>query len=467
MNKAVFAAVAAVVGVSAYSAEITDMLVRQQWPWSTDVKVEYRVTDVTGPQKLKVTFSDGTKPLAAAGFAASVRGDWYGVYENGTKSFTFDPVKAFGVSSGEIGDLRVKLELEATDIEWGEVLYKVFDLNDGSVKNITRGMFMSGEMGEWESDFSRIGHNFNTSLSDLVIWTAVTNDISYKKDKLVMRKVKAAGREDLIVGTENAWDNNFGTEPRHTVRLTEDYFIGVFALTRHQYAKITGSAADEATATHPAVNVSYYDIGSGYAGGATGTLPGGGTEVVNWPTNSFRHLVADGKFMDKLRKLTNVQFDLPTEAQWEVACRAGTTTELNSGKNITDWYALCPNIEDLAWGRKSDYADVGGTPQVMPVGLKKPNALGLYDMHGNVAEMCLDVYVEDIDVAGGGDPLTDPVGALYPAADAARTKRGGWANESTANAVMRSSNRNNWYNPGQSSALVGLRVVCPAADSWK
>jgi formylglycine-generating enzyme required for sulfatase activity len=88
-------------------------------------------------------------------------------------------------------------------------------------------------------------------------------------------------------------------------------------------------------------------------------------------------------------------------------------------------------------------------------------------MHGNVAEMCLDVYVEDIDVAGGGDPLTDPVGALYPAADAARTKRGGWANENTGNAVMRSSNRNNRYNPGQTSALMGLRVVCPAADSWK
>ena len=467
MNRLMFAVVTAIVGVTANSATITDILVRQQWPWSTDVKVEYRVSGVTSSQKLLVTFKDGDTPLVAAGFSSAVSGDWYGVSGNGTKSFVFDPIRAFGRSSGEIGDLRVSLELENSEVDFGEVLYKVFDLNNGTVKDITRGMFLSGEMGAWESEFSRIGPNFNTTLGDLVIWTAVTNDIAYKKDKLVMRKVKATDRSTWTIGTSDAWGNNYGTEPLHTVTLTEDYFIGVFALTRYQYAKIQGQELPAENVTHPVGNVTYYDVGSGYANGAVGTLPGGGTEVVNWPTNSFRHLVADNSFMDRLRKLTSVQFDLPTEAQWEVACRAGTTTELNSGKNITDWYAACPNVEALAWGRKSDYSSVGGVVQVMPVGLKKPNALGLYDMHGNVAEMCLDVYVADTDVTGGGDPLIDPVGALAPAANADRTKRGGWASAKDGNAVMRASNRNNWYSPGQGKDLIGFRVVCPVAASWK
>ena len=467
MKRLMATAVTAFFGVAAHSAEITDILVRQQWPWSTDVKVEYRVTGVTTPQTLRVTFSDGGKPLSATGFREAVRGDWYGVYENGTKSFVFDPVRTFGISTGEINDLRVSMSLEDSETDYGEVLYKIFDLTNGGVKDITRGMFLGGEVGPWESDFSCIGSGFNTTLGDLVIWTGVTNDLAYKTDKLVMRKVKATSRSSWMIGTSNAWANNYGTEPLHEVTLTEDYFIGVFALTSHQYAKIMGQVPDNARATYPVGNVSYYDVGSGYANGAVGTLPGGGTEVVNWPTNSFRHLVADGTFMDRLRKLTGVQFDLPTEAQWEVACRAGTTTELNSGKNITDWYALCPNVEALAWGRKSDYSSVGGTVQVMPVGLKKPNALGLYDMHGNVAEMCLDVYVADIDVTGGGDPLVDPVGALTPSANAVRTKRGGWATDNDANGVMRASNRNNWYGPGTAKPTIGFRVVCPAAASWK
>ena len=145
MNRLMFAVVTAIVGVTANSATITDILVRQQWPWSTDVKVEYRVSGVTSSQKLLVTFKDGDTPLVAAGFSSAVSGDWYGVSGNGTKSFVFDPIRAFGRSSGEIGDLRVSLELENSEVDFGEVLYKVFDLNNGTVKDITRGLFLRGE----------------------------------------------------------------------------------------------------------------------------------------------------------------------------------------------------------------------------------------------------------------------------------------------------------------------------------
>ncbi|MBO7390923.1 MAG: SUMF1/EgtB/PvdO family nonheme iron enzyme, partial [Verrucomicrobia bacterium] len=105
---------------------------------------------------------------------------------------------------------------------------------------------------------------------------------------------------------------------------------------------------------------------------------------------------------------------MPTEAQWEYACRAGTTTALNNGKNLTSYY-VCPNIEPLARYGYSEKA-YSGTQEV---GLKEPNAWGFYDMHGNVWEWCRDYWQrEDIST----EPVTDPTG---PDKGSERVMRGG------------------------------------------
>ncbi|MHC4506291.1 MAG: formylglycine-generating enzyme family protein, partial [Planctomycetota bacterium] len=127
----------------------------------------------------------------------------------------------------------------------------------------------------------------------------------------------------------------------------------------------------------------------------------------DWPSGS----PSSGGFIGLLCSKTGLSVDLPTEAQWEYACRAGTTEALNNGKNQS--------------GRKRDQAsdEVGNyginwrsfSPE--PVGIRLPNAWGLYDMHGNEAEWCLDWYGEYV-VA----PATDPVG---PSSGVERVNRSG------------------------------------------
>lgn len=104
--------------------------------------------------------------------------------------------------------------------------------------------------------------------------------------------------------------------------------------------------------------------------------------------------------MGKLRARTGLDFDLPTEAQWEYACRAGSTgryCKLADGTEITK-----STLREVAW-----YDDNSGE-RTHPVGQKKPNAFGLYDMHGNVWEWCEDLYQ-----AGGSERVGRGGGCYY------------------------------------------------------
>ena len=176
-------------------------------------------------------------------------------------------------------------------------------------------------------------------------------------------------------------------ETQHQVTLTEDFYIGVFEITQKQYSLIQGGNMGD---TRPVNNVSYDTIRR------TGSSAG-------WPTNG--HAVDSGSFLGKLRAKTGQTFDLPTEVQWEYACRAGTTTALNTGKNLTSTGKDSAMDEAGRYYHNSSDGK-GGYSEHTRVGSYPPNAWGLYDMHGNVYEWCLDWWKEDL----GSSAVTDPKG---------------------------------------------------------
>ena len=235
----------------------------------------------------------------------------------------------------------------------------------------------------------------------------------YKTTKLVLRRIEAG---TFIMGDDQA-------DESHRVTLTKPFFCGLFELTQKQYELVTGANPCSSTLygtgnTYPVQSVSYEMI-RGSSNGAA------------WPDSST---VDSTSFMGKIRARTGLDIDLPTEAQWEYACRAGTTTTYNYGDSVDGnymWYA--GNADGKAH----------------PVGTKEPNARGLYDMHGNVWERCLDWYTSSL--PGGIDPK-----GSHPGQWQCRVLRGGsWADS----AAYCTSSHRGYIHPWDVYNSDGFRLV--------
>ena len=220
----------------------------------------------------------------------------------------------------------------------------------------------------------------------------------HKTTKLVLRRIEP--------GT-------FKMGGEYDVSLTKPFYIGVFEVTQKQYELVTGEKPSRFKSDmRPVETVSYDSIR-------------GKDEGTKWPESSG--VDGDG-FMGKLRARTGIDgFDLPTEAQWEYACRAGTTSKYNNGgdseDNLKKLGRFAFNQKLRGW-RESDANFVrhkpdgkGGCSEAHAiVGSYLPNAWGLYDMHGNVWEWCLDWRGN---LSGG---VKDPVGS---SSRSSRVRRGG------------------------------------------
>ena len=202
-------------------------------------------------------------------------------------------------------------------------------------------------------------------------------DDTCRTTELWLRRIPAG---KFLMGSPEDEPGRQSEEILHEVTITHTYYIGIFELTGAQHELIqSGSSITYGLKTYPASSLEYTSIRGDYSD----------ANKIGWP--QWGHNVTSGSLMGKLNKRTNLTFDLPTEAEWEYACRAGTTTALNSGDDVSVLYGSDDNMNKVGRYKYNTNDDKGGSYSTK-VGSYMPNKWGIYDMHGNVWEWCLDRY---------------------------------------------------------------------------
>ncbi|MFA7174413.1 MAG: formylglycine-generating enzyme family protein [Kiritimatiellia bacterium] len=405
------------VSTMAANPTIDGVMVQQRWPWSRLVDIDYVLKcDLGQAMDIVVSAYNGSIPLDVP--KTSFSGDLYGV-SCGARRIVWDPMQTAYTNNGVLPEFRVALAPTPTP------LYMIVDLTKsvgeaGQTEYVYESDLTNGLWGAWVRNPVT---NRETAVES-VIWTGVTTNDSYKTDKLVLRRIPAGAFE---MGPASIY-----FPALVPVTLSRDFYAGVYEVTQDQWLKVMGTNPSEFqdSLLNPVENVSYDNIRGAAA------LSGGG-----WPTNVN---VYGESFVGRLRLKTGLEgFDLPTDAQWEYACRAGTTTFYNDGISGSSTNQL----NELGWwsGNSGSLAYTNGLPHTG--GQKAPNAWGLYDMHGNMSEWCLDWHGHSVQ---GGE---DPAGPL-PGKE--RVRRGGnWSADAEAcSSAFRSSRRQT----GKSNYL-GFRLV--------
>ena len=258
---------------------------------------------------------------------------------------------------------------------------------------------------------------------------ALASDV-YRTTKLVLRKIPAAGVK-WRMGSPTSEADRISDETPHYVTLTNDYYVSIYPVTYWQYAKFV-TTSDATYSIYPKNWTSYVSYRGDF-----------GTGKYCWPENG--HDVAPSSSLGLLRKKTGFRFDFLTEAEWEYACRAGTTGR---------WCDNSSNPSNVAWSSSS----FSGTVNSIQVGLKQPNAWGLYDMHGQIYEWVLDQYG-----SYGSASVIAPVGATGNITN--RVARGGTCRRPYKN--TRSAQRYRYNGTDFSDTVYGsgwgMRISCPAS----
>lgn len=275
----------------------------------------------------------------------------------------------------------------------------------------------------------------------------VTN-IVYKTHRILMRRIDPTGGSGFRMGSPaEESGHNDSREVQVDVMLTKPFYIGIYQVTQKQWNHVMGNWPSYFTTTRearPVEQVSYYDIRE---------APSNNPIDSTWPESTQVH---GESFMGLLRSHTGLNsFDLPTEAQWEWACRAETGGALNDGTTDISNLTACVFLDQL--GRYSSNGGSGAVTEdttakgTAAVGSYLPNAWGLYDMHGNVYEWCLNWYTDAIGAGENPEGVTTENTPGYY-----RMKRGGAWNSSAQ--YCRSATRNNSPR-NKREANLGFRVA--------
>ena len=358
--------------VSAATTTLTDVTVQQRYPWNGLVDLSFTLTGTDGTlHDVSFTAQDmagGTNITMAT--VRKADGTTVNVAEErltpGTYNWVWDA--AADLPKGWKCD-RVTVTGMAVEHKY---LYMVIDLSSGSNSSSYPVSYLDAvPSGGWSD--------------------------TYKTTKLVLRRIEPG---TFQMGSPLGENGRRPDENQHSVTLTKGYYIGVFELTAKQYQLIMGS-----------LTYRPYPDQSGYAwiGFWHGTDKAGWEKypmedlkfykirgVVNGLSATVSSSVGAESLVGLLRSRTGIStIDLPTEAQWEYACRAGSPKALYTNQDIPHSdYVTDPVLTEIA---------VYYTSGTSPVGTKAPNAWGLYDMYGNVWEWCLDWYATTLTDA------TDPV----------------------------------------------------------
>lgn len=237
-------------------------------------------------------------------------------------------------------------------------------------------------------------------------------------------------RGDFLMGSpEGNLEHSKSEYPKHKVFLSS-FLMGRYPITQAQYESVMGSNPSSTydkdrfvSPNKPVVGMSWHD---------------------------------SADFCDRLAEITGRPYRLPTEAEWEYACRAGTTTPFHFGKTLTTEVANYDGNYTYANGPKGEFRN--GTTSVDCFGIA--NAFGLSDMHGNVSEWCQDYWHENYENAP-----TDGTAWIEGGNPSYRVRRGGsWFFEP---AFCRSAYRDDFGLPELSDSHIGFRVCCSAPFAFQ
>ena len=377
---------------------------QQRWPWNGKVDIDYTLTKTT---------SKTTPVFSVKFFYKDDQGD---VYE-------LTNVEGEGTTGIILGDGSKRTTWDAA-AQLG---------TDVDSKNYEIGVFAE----DVTDDATYLVLNLSTyKMTASTTGPSVATGASSKYAELWLRRVEAG---TFVMGSDSSEPGRTANyEVQHTVTITKAFYVGVFELTEGQFDRINSDTTG--TSCKPKGSITYPVLrGSSY--GAT------------WP-NKNDHRVDSTSFFGKLRTKTgySLLFDLPTDAQWEMACRdKGTSDRTTSGfwgsstwNNGVQFDSNYSGAGDVAWYKDNS----GGASH--EVGTKGASSIGTYDMHGNLVEWTLDWFAEDI-----SSYTLDPEGPTSSSGSWRVLHSGNYGGQGYN---IRAANRMR-FSPTMEHAVIGCRVA--------